>query len=303
MADTFQELAVTLANKQEHMIDAVSVGAPLIAAMPMQRTTHGLFHTFEQVNSITGGSYVDMNAALPAMDVKTDLGTAHLKIMGGKIVCPQDQGPSDIKRAEYFAKKAPKTITASAETAEADIVYNSLRQYAIDNENYLRVGTSGDAFYSILAVTWVEDEICGLYDPDQFNDGEIFNMGDYWNGGLGENSDGVPIYQKWMKTYLGILLANPKKVALYANLNASNLPTAKSMDELLLLCENSQGSNTVLYMHPRMKNYLKNLKNANLTTIEGDSSIFRGFEAYDDVPIVTSYNFKAGTETAVAAIS
>lgn len=301
MANYFKEIAVANAAGQKDYVDAITQASPEIATLPMSPSTHGDWDMSPVVKDITGGSFIEFNAALPTMSVNSDLEKVSLKILGGKMFCPQDTARQYTQgQAEYFAKYSLPLIRKSSQTVGADILTNSFRQYAIDNSNYIKVGTTGSNFSSIVAVTFVEGEIEGLYNPNFWNGNGIFNIENLYGGNLMENSSGVAGYTQQMKTVMGVKLLNAKKVSAMVNINASNLPTATLVDQLLEQCEAGTGMKTLLYMHPRVYTYLKNLKNTAITDFAGDMDIFKGFTSWDLAPIVQTYNMPKLTESLVS---
>jgi hypothetical protein len=301
MANYFKEIATYLAGKQKDLVDAITQNSPELSVLPMSPSSHGDWDITPVVKNVTGGSFVEFNASLPKMSVNADIEKVALKVLGGEIFCPQDTARQYENGAmEYFARMSMPLLRRSAQTVGNDILVNSFRQYAIDNGNIVKAATSGDNFSSIIAVTFVEGEIEGVYNPNYWNGEGIFKIENLNNGALMKDVDTkVNGYAQQLKTIMGIKLLNPNKVSAYVNINESNKPTASGVDELLERAEAGTGQKTILFMHPRVYVYLKSLKNNAITDFSGDANIFKGFSAWDNAPIITTYNLPKLTESLV----
>jgi hypothetical protein len=249
----FQELAVKHAKKQLKMVDSLTEGTPLLNSMLMAQASGGLFHVYEDLSSVTGGGFTDLNSSLTTVSAESELGQVDLKMIGGEMFVPQDTATKLGGKDAYFGMKFPPILRRTGMTVEHSLIYDSLRKYAIDNGHTVTGdGTTVGGQSSILAVTWVEGEISGLYDPDYYQDG-IFKIEDLVNGSLMKHpTSGVNGYGRQFKTALGVLLANADYVSAYVDIDLltedKGVTTAK-MDSLLDLCRAGDG-NTVLYMHP-----------------------------------------------------
>ncbi len=191
-------------------------------------------------------------------------------------------------------------LPRTAQRTEESIIYNNIRATSISNGNYDSAGGSNNTNYSICAVNWQPGETTGLYDPEAFGAGMVFDMN--WLNGKNEANitiDGqeIPGYELIMRTNFGIQLANENYVSTLVNCdpsgNAAGI-TAEKIDQLLTNVEYDES--TLLYMHPVMLTFLQRYKASSLYITNPEQGVDRRVAYWNGVRIVTSYNFKKGTE-------
>jgi len=304
-SNTLVDIAVAKAQKQGGIVDKVTETSPIIQSAPFFESTHGISHTYEDVKSINGGSFVDIDGELVSTDMISDLEKQDLSVLGGKVIVGEDRARQMGGRDVYFAKKSPYIMKETTSGAEEDLIYNVLEAYAIRNGNVVDIGGSAGTNYSILCVRWEEDNCSGLYDPQMFNPNTLYDMEMLYDGSLADYTVGtktVTGYGMRFKAYMSFLLANPRNVSVMVNIDPANskLPTGVQMDELLVKARVGSGGNSFLYMHPLCKaKAINQFKGDALQTFNTDSDFNRFVEAYGRVPIVESYNFKDATEANV----
>lgn len=283
------------------LVDAITNASPVVDTLPVRPSSHGLWNLSPVLDNVTGAAFAEFGAELQTMSANLDTRRIDLKTIGGEYFCPEDMAIQYGGIENYFATVLPSMLRASANTLEADILTNSFRAYAIANSNIVKAGTGSSGFSSIIAVTYTEGEVEGLYDMNSWNAGNVFTVTNLYNGALSKNpTTKVNGFYQQIKSIFGINLVNPKKVSAYVNINASQLPTATGMDELLERCEYGTGMMTVLYMNPRVYTYLKNLKNVLMTDGTGLDDVFKRFKSFDGCPIITTFNLPKLTETIVS---
>jgi hypothetical protein len=298
----YRDVAIKNATKQSVMVDQLLEEAPIVAMMPMEPTTHGLHNVFEEISSVTGAGMVDLDAALPTVNADTKLGQTDLSILGGTMFVGEDKANQMGGAAAYFAAKTPLILRKTGEDLEKAIIYNNIRAYAINEGKAESAGGAGSVNYSILAVTWTRGEVTGLYDPNGFGDGKVFDIQPLNGGQLYTNSNGVNGYGVRLKSYLGLQLVNNRYVSALVNIDLDagtpKPPTERMMDNLLLKAR--ANSSTVLYMHPRVLTELYNYKAARLQMAGNDANMNRVVAFWNGTPIITSYNFLDALEPTVA---
>ncbi|EPR42723.1 hypothetical protein dsx2_2640 [Desulfovibrio sp. X2] len=303
---TLKDLAVNEAKKQAKQIDTLTEKAPILDVIPFSAASHGLWNAYEDMTNIVGAGFVDMNAALPSVSADSDLKKVDLGIMGGEIEVPEDKARMFGGKEKYFAKKMDAILRASGMSAEKAILYNNFRQFAIDKGK--AVGASATAnCYSILAVRFEPEVTCGLYSPEGFamRNG-LLDLMPINNGGLYKNSSGVLVYGMRLKGYFGVQIADPRTVAAIVNIDSTHVPTPAQIDDILANVR-ADSRDTKLFMHMRCKNFLNKYKGGDgttpgvgsLQTMPASKDLDRTFDAWNGIPIVTSYNFLDGTESAV----
>ena len=297
MNHTLKEIAVSLANKQPHYVDCLTEEAPILDTMRFEASTHGLWNAYEEVSKINGAGFVDINQPLPEMEVDSDLKKVDLSIIGGEVFLPEDKA-SVIGISEYFAKKMPVLLKHAGQTAEKKIIYDNFLPYAIANGKVASAGGASSC-YSMVAVRFVEGEVTGLYSKQNIDNFGLLNTTKINGGALYKNSNGVLGYGVRLKGYIGVQLANPNAVSAIVNVNASNVPTADQIDNMLIDAKATPAS-TFIFCHPKVLSLLNKYK-GNVLQISGDEwNLNRGFMAWNGIRFVTSYNFKNGDESAVS---
>lgn len=300
---TLNEIALKYAQKQPKQIDYITETSPIINSIPYFATTHGLSHAYEVLNSSVAGGFVDMDGQLPEVDSDSQLKWKELSILGGQMEVGEDKAKTLGGAGTYFATKTPSIYKKTSMTAESQLIYNLLQNYAKDNNKLVTSasGASGNKYYSIIAVRWVEQEFCGLYDPAGFEQGTMFSFYPY-SGGSVYKSDNKNVYGGYFKSYLGFLLDNPRCIAGVVNIDATaDIPDAlaQQLSDMLISCRAGAEGNTKIYMHPAMLGKLGKFKDSHLNLMNGDKQLDRRIMGWDGVPIETSYNFLSGTETAI----
>lgn len=306
MAETLREIALMHSKKQPKQIDYLTESSPILESVTYEKSTHGLKHAYEVLDEVVGGSFVDIDAPLPTVDATSNLKWAELSILGGKHKAGQDKVRQFGGMAAYLAKKTPKILRKTGQTAETALIYNILQAYAKDRGKLVSAedAPSGSKYYSILAVRWQDGEMTGLYDPKGFAPGAIVDVEPIAGGNVYEDPDTkILVYGAYFKSYFGFLPANPNNIAGIVNIDkgeAAPDTLDEQIDEMLASCRAGDGGRTVVYMHRNMLTKLFKFKKEKLQMTTGETNIDRQIASWNGVPIVTSYNFKDGTEDAIS---
>ncbi len=303
MGNTLKELCTRYAKKQPEQVDYLTEEAPVLAVLPFEQASHGLWNMYEEVDDVTGAGWVEMNAPLPAVDVTGNLRKVDLSILGGEIECPEDTAKLFGGKHLYFNRKLPKVIRKSGMSAETRILYDNFRAYALKNKTAISAGSTTNENYTILAVRFVSSETCGLYSPECFVQGgllhsEGINGGALYKAPSGKHQ-GVLVYGMRLKAYLGMQIANKHSVAALVNVSRDKVPTEVMIDDLLASVRAVPGS-TYLFMHEKARNLLHRYKSSALHITPGGKDLDRQITHWNGVRIVTSYNFQDGTEKVVS---
>ncbi|MDD4950996.1 MAG: hypothetical protein PHV85_00475 [Desulfovibrionaceae bacterium] len=295
---TLKELSVELAKKQDVLVDSLTEDTPVLNVIPFEPATHELWNVYENVNTISGGGFVDIDSPLEDITADTKLNRVDLKIMSGRMFCPQDKAVAYGGKEKYFAKREPLAFRYLGQETEANVIYNNFRQYALDHGKKLNAGGTGDTNYCLLAVRFERGVTTGLYAPAARDKGKLFNIEALNGGNLYEHPDTkVPGYGVMIKGYFGIQLASPKCLAGIFNIDIANskLPTAKQVDELLMMVRKSK--DTYLFCHPEVMTVLADVgKGGGYRMGPDEMRVNREIEKWNNVPIVVSWNFKDGAE-------
>ena len=272
----------------------------------MEPTSDGLFNTYEEQTEVTGADLVDFDGALPEINSTTTLKQVGLSSIGGTIKVGQDKArayPGGV--AAYFNSKLRPIMKATGNGLEKAIFYNSFRAFAATNSNLLDGGGSGSTNYTIMCVRYSSQEINGLYDPNGFGNGKMFDIVKINGGNVYEDSNGRLIYGTAIKSYFGMQLANSKYVSGIVNCDIANddptgtrtFPTPDQIDEMIMNARG--GANTVIYCHPKVLTKLGQYKSDKLVITGGEKGYDSRIVTWNAIPIVTSWNLLDGTEAKV----
>lgn len=305
LANTFRELAVEKATKQQKLVDSLLEEAPFLAALPMEQSSHGLQHVYEELIAADSAQAVDMDEALPEVDASSRLMQTDLRVLGAIMTVGEDKAKKYGSAAAYFNQKSPIILKQTGASMERALLYNTFRAYAIANHlaadpRLISAGGAASKNYSIIAVHFSSGEVTGLYDAEGFGSGKAFDIKALSGGQVYLNKNGVAVYGTRLKTYFGTQLANPRYVSSIVNIEDADgkRPTAMMLDGVIEACR-GRPENTLLIMHPRVKAMLQDLKGGLMTMESKEKGLDRRFLTWNGVEILDSYNFLRGTEAAV----
>ena len=305
MTASLYEIALGPDKSQRAVVDAITCEAPILRDLPMEPSSHGLWNIYESMKDITGGDLVDLDAPLPKVSAESELKQTDLSIIGGEMEVGEDTARKLGGPVSYFAKKATPVLRKTGMSAERSLLYDNVRAFAIRNGNIQSAGGTGTRNYSILCVHYVPGEITGVYDPAGFGNGKTFDLTPIAGGELYKNAEGRLVYGMRLKTYFGVQLANPDYVSAIVNCDidsdtssARTFPTMRQMDKLLI--DARAGQNTFIFCHPAVKAYLGTTCKLEHMTLVSGNGFSTQIDAWNGVPIITSFNFDNGTETAVS---
>lgn len=301
--NTFRELAIQTATKQDGVVDFITEESPILAMLPMEPASNGIQNKYEELKDVEGAQVVDLDDALPAVDSNGEIKTNDLNLLGGKMEVGEDKlNVLGTTIGQYFDRKLPSILRVTGANTEKSIIYNNIRAYAKTNGKLQDAGGTNDGnMFSMLCVKWVSGETTGLYNPQGWGDGKIFDIMPVNGANLHTLSDGQTLgFAQRMKMFIGMQLANPRYVSGISNIDLVDsastetsyvaLPSEKQIDQMVLDARGNPG-NTFIYMHPRLKNALNVYKGSALRTDVMVSDFNRTFDLWNGIPIIDSYNF------------
>jgi hypothetical protein len=319
--NTFREITIKNAQKQMELVDSVLENAPILSLMPVQPTSSGLQHLYEELLDVEGPGLVDLDDELPEITSNTKIGTANMQLIGGKVKVGQDKVRQlGMTPQAYFAQKIGPALKESAMRTEKGMLYNHMRAFAINTRNEDKIagaernaisaGGSGSTNYSIISVRWEPGQFYGLYNPKGYGQGYMFNMELLYDGALGNIKVGdkeIPGYEMVVKADFGILTANPRNASTIVNIDVSDadpdnwsIPTSYQIDDMLHAIRANSGGSSMIYCHPKVKSTVfSKFKIDKVEMVLGDTDIRFMVDAWDGIPIITSWNFMEGDEAAV----
>jgi len=298
---TLHELALKYAIKQPHEVDEITEEAPILKCIKWEKASHGLWNVAQKTTNIDGADFVKMNAALPKMQVDSKLEKVDLSIMGGEMFVPEDTAQQFGGHAKYFASKMPKLLKDAGCATEKRIIYDNFRQYAIDNGTAKTAGATADdvqkGIYSMLIVRFIPGEVCGLYSPEGFATGAMLNATPINGGQLYKDEKGVLGYGVRLKGYFGIQMLNSKAVSAIVNISDGKLPTKRQINSALIDARANK-ANTKIFLHPTLLSWLgEEYKTDILRVSNTDNGINTQINYWNEIEMISSYNFLNGTET------
>lgn len=296
---TLKDIAIGLAEKQDHMVNTLTEEAPIAAMLKFEAATHGMWNAYEEVTKISTPDSVDMDQPLPTLAADTNLRKTDLQIIGGLMEAGEDK-LQVIGKEQYFAKRLPLHLKAAGQMMERKIIYDNIRNYALEKGKVIDAGGSGDNCFSIIAYREIEGENIGLYNAKGFGSGtgKLLDVKAVNGGDLYKDEKGVLVYGMRLKGYIGYQLANPNGVCAIVNIDPENIQDvlAKHIDKAILEARADSSARGMLMMHPAMLSLLNRFKSDQLSTSVTDKDIDRTFKAWNGVRVATSYNFNNGTE-------
>lgn len=299
---TLKELSDYYARKQPLMVDQVTEDAPILARVKFEKASHGLWNAYEEVTEIKGAQMVEMNAPLPSVGTAGELRKLDLSIWGGEIEVPEDKAKMFGGKEKYFSRKMPKILRRSGMSTERAIIYDNWRRYVLDHKDPNFLKDAGGAGYSILAVREVPGETIGLYSPEGFKQGAMFDVAPINGGNLYkfQNGDyeGVLGYGVRLKAYFGYQIANKKTLGAIVNIDKAHIPTVDMINDMLASVR-ATPSSTKLYMHARVLSMLSEHKTTKLQVATGAKDMDHLFTHWNGIEVITSYNFNDGDEAPV----
>lgn len=310
----FRDVGIDRATKQSVMIDAVTEEAPILAMLPTEEASHGLRNVYEVLKDVDGAQLVNLDDELPSINAEGTLEYQDLSVLGGIIRVGEDKARKFGTAQSYFAKKMPSILRETGANTEKSFIYNNFRPFAKANSREQSAGgTTASSQYSMLCVKWVSGETTGLFDPEGFGNGKVFDIMPVNGGNVYEYTDSDSksklVYGQRMKTYLALQLANERYVSSIVNVELTAdattdtgykaLPTENQIDQMIIDARGTPG-NTFIYMHPKVLAALGAYKGSALQMGPVDKDYNRVVASWNGIPIITSYNFKQGTEAVVS---
>lgn len=296
---TLAELNNHYAKKQSKLLQNLTEDTAVLNEMKFEPASHGMWNAYEEVTKIKGAGFVDMNAPLPSLGVDTELKKVDLSILGGEIFVPEDTAKMFGSAEAYFAKKTPALLKEAGMTAEQKLIYDNIAKFAKDKGKLQSAGgsaaTGNTGLYSMYAFRQIEGENIGLYSPEGFKNGAGLDVAKINGGNLYKNEKGVLGYGIRLKGYFGFQLANAKGVAGIVNINASHIPTASQIDDMLIQAR-ATSANTFIICHPKVLSLLNTYKGNVLQMTTKDQDLNRTYMSWNGIRFITSYNFIDGNE-------
>lgn len=295
MMSTLHEIAVAHAKKQPGMADSLTEDAPILNVVKWKPSTHGLWNVAEKLTDIEGPAFVEPDAPLPYMSTSSDLVHTDLHVLGGMIEVPTQRALKFGGKDKYFAERQNTILRKAGMDTERVLMERNWFRAARACKNLKDAGSTAKGWY-ILATRFDELLNCGLYDPDQFQEGRLFRI-DFPYGGSehhlqSEKYRGTLGYSIAYRANFGWQILDPKVTcAAIVNIDENHHPTAAMIDDLLSDVRATPG-NTYLFCSPKAKIHgINPYKTSNVELASSDTDAKTRVETWNGISIVTSYNF------------
>lgn len=315
MENTLYEKALSTGDSSQiKYVDMITKEAPVLATVPFFETTDGFRNVFEKLISVDDLQVVNLDETLPEVNAESQLGQTDLAKFGGKMGVGQDRlremygkmmNNPKMAATTYFSKKVGKIAKATAQSMDYALIYNFIRATAIAASKMQDAGGSANINYSAVCVRWEEDENCGLFNPDiQTIDGKTKLINFYLaNEGIMSNiiKNGQTIqgYEAILETFLNFQLVNTNHIAGVKNIDllAETKPITNTMMSKMIRDAQAKPGNSFIYCHPAIRDYVSDKYATSVSKGEiGFGNYKMKVSAWNDIPIITSFNFKDALE-------
>lgn len=280
--------------------------APILQLIPMEESTDGLTNKFLITEDVTGAGLVDADGALPVMDAIDSVSSYDLSIIGGILRMGEDQIKKLGGVGVAFDRKLSKILKSTAQALEKSLIYDRFNASALINKKAQSALGAVNANYSMHCVQWASGENTGLYDPTGFGQGLMFDMAMMNGGNTYEVKPGIPGKAMRIKSYFGLQLANKRYFSSIVNIDPTNKPDdlKVAMINKMLRDARANPANTFISCHQAMKDFLgEKFKLSQLELVSADRNFSTTVDAWNGIPIITSYNYKDGAEANQTLIS
>jgi len=301
MSTTITEVANELSKSQKKIVDALTEQAPLLGIMPFESSTHRLFHSYEKLTEVTGATFGDIDAAPSTVGIESGIYRQDLSVLSGIETAGIDAVSLLGGMNAWMAKRLPLVLKKTGANVENDFYYNLFRQSAIDNGNVQQgTGTTGSC-YSMTVIRFEEGTCTGLYDPEGYGDGKLLYTEKLNGGAVYPNASNQLVHGYHLRGYTGGLVADNRHTASIVNVKLVDVDDSgfdQKIDDMIIQARADMG-NSVIVMHPTLKSRLNYWKASKLQLGVNDNNFNRTLDAWEGVPILTSYNLSAGAEADV----
>jgi hypothetical protein len=312
--NTLNRLAINKGKKFVDQVDNITENAPVVKVMPFRQSTDQLYDVSAELKTVSSVGRVDLNAPLPEIQIADGLKQTQLNTFGAQMFVPEDTATQEGGPDKYFANNRMSFERQTGMDMEKNYIYNAFLPFALamnkaGHRTAQNAGGSANKNYCILVVRFDDVNFSGLYSPlmfkrDTFLDIEPINGGKmYINPDPASPWFKVLGYGLRMKSWLGVRMLSHRNIGSIVNvdLDTATPLTVMMMNKALLSARSGEAGRTFIFCHPMVKLYLDNIGKIQFMGTEyGDSKADFQLEAWNGVPIVTSYNFVEGAETNIS---
>jgi hypothetical protein len=314
-SQTLVEVAIEKAPKQKVMIDLLTEESPFLARMPMEPCSDDNINKFEQITDIESAKVVELDEPLPVVESNTEIKDTTLSRIGGIIRVKKnkiDIWPGD--KNDYYAKKLTPVLRESGNELEQTLLYNTFMKAAEDAGRVIDCG--GDTVgkqNSVLVIKWGEGETNGLFNPKLANSGKMFGIHDINGGNLYELHNDVTnkndlLYGRFIESFIGAQVAKVRNVYVLKNVDLTivnddykfmftEIQMNQALDEV-----RANPANTEIWCCSAVSSAAGiDFSGSSVNTMPVTEERRNILRMWNEIPILTSYNFKQNAEAVYVA--
>lgn len=312
MAATLVDIATAKAPTQRPLVDLLTEESPFLGRLPMEPCSDGNINKFEKLTSVDSAEILNMDEAFPVVNSETELDSTTLSRVGG-IIKPKknliDNYPGGLNA--YYAKKFTPILKKSGNDLEQTLLYNTYIAAAIAAGNVIDAGgTTAGEQNTMLFIKHEEGYTNGLYNPNLTNSGKMFNLQDIANGAPYEDPEAprTLVYGRYMESFIGAQVTNTRNVFAIVNVDLGddgaggylNLPTEVMMGKALTSVR-ANPANTEIWCGSEVGTAMGvEYSGAQLNTMPVTEERRNILRLWNEMPLLTSYNFKENAEAVVS---
>lgn len=307
MSDIFREIALKMAPKQAELINDFVKSAPIWASIPMRETSDGFKNVFERIISVEAmKKLTGLDSPLPSVKTESTLASVDLSVFGGLMEVGQDKANSLGGPAAYFSKHLQTIMPYTAQSYEFATYYNELRPYADRLGNVIDAGgTTANKQTSMVVIRWAAGENTGLYNPQGFGSGKVFES--FWmNGGslynIAKDGTTVPGYGMFFKNNFGIQLEGSEHCAAIVNIDLTltdgeytAMPTPDQIDDAIYSVRGTPADTVILSTYRMIAATRAYERSVSITAPNEVGAI----SDWGGIPMIGSYNILDRAEAVV----
>lgn len=301
-AQTLREIALDKAKKRPELVDFLLEESPILDTVKWIPASHGLWNVEEQLTSVTGAQFVDLDAPLPTMDASTKLRQTFVSVMGGTMTVGEDKAAQFGGAPAYFARREPKLLKKAGMDTEKAIYTDQWRRAAIKEKLFTKCGGTGSSLSTVLIVRQEADNNVGIYDPTGFSQGRLLDIRPVNSGALyAINAAGTLGYGVRYKGRFGWQILEPGR-AVYAlvNCDASHLPTVAQVEDAVAAVRGTPANTLILGNEVLLGKMVSSWKMEKIQYTIENGGLNTRFGDLNGIKIRGSYNVSDFNESAVA---
>ena len=276
------------------------------------------YHKYKKVSALPSFSFVNIGGSQTDTTVDDELVQVDLKTLGTiqsepKGVC--ENWPTGVRG--YFQEHRPVYAEAFGQKVSASVFYGTnstfgdvsgffgLHEMAKAYGNLIQKGGTSGSRVSIIAVKF-NPVSCGLlFNPKTVSAGAFLKV-EVLNDGkpiaeVTNTTTGAKklVYQAAYQGDLAFLSSSNYDVAAITQIDASNLPTAPNMDQLIDMVRGEADGRTILFCNRVARRYIRTLKTTALEMGPMDKDYDIQVDRWNGVPIVLDDNLSTAETTAI----